>query len=120
MADCYDVIIIGAGVMGASIALELARSGRSTLNLDAGPAVGAAGRCGAEDGCRSTLDRWHLQTGVGGAAAEQRPRLYTRERRMHGCVFTEECIRTTWAALCWLGCGRRQFMAGCLWRSNVS
>lgn len=37
----YDAIVIGAGVMGASITLELARSGRQVLCVDAGPAVGA-------------------------------------------------------------------------------
>ena len=37
----YDAIVIGAGVMGASITLELARSGRSVVCVDAGPAVGA-------------------------------------------------------------------------------
>ena len=36
-----DVVVIGAGVMGASITLELARSGRRVVCLDAGPAVGA-------------------------------------------------------------------------------
>ena len=35
--------MIGAGVMGASITLELARSGRRVVCVDAGPAVGAAG-----------------------------------------------------------------------------
>ena len=37
----YDAIVIGAGVMGASITLELARSGRRVVCVDAGPAVGA-------------------------------------------------------------------------------
>ena len=37
----YDAIVIGAGVMGASITLELARSGRRVLCIDAGPAVGS-------------------------------------------------------------------------------
>lgn len=36
-----DAIVIGAGVIGASIALELARSGRSVIVVDKGPAVGA-------------------------------------------------------------------------------
>ena len=41
MTQSYDVVVIGAGVMGSSITLELARTGRSVLCVDAGPAVGA-------------------------------------------------------------------------------
>lgn len=41
MTQSYDAIVIGAGVMGSSISLELARSGRSVLCVDAGPAVGS-------------------------------------------------------------------------------
>jgi len=41
MTGPYDVLVIGAGVMGASICLELGRSGRNVLCVDAGPAVGA-------------------------------------------------------------------------------
>ncbi len=37
----YDAIVIGAGVMGASVSLELARGGRSVLCVDAGEAVGS-------------------------------------------------------------------------------
>jgi sarcosine oxidase, subunit beta len=40
MADRYDAIIIGAGVIGAAVGLELARKGRRTLNIDALPAAG--------------------------------------------------------------------------------
>ena len=40
MADSYDAVIIGAGVIGASVGLELARRGRRTLNIDALPAAG--------------------------------------------------------------------------------
>jgi len=40
-AGSIDAIVIGAGVMGASITLELARSGRRVLCVDAGPAVGS-------------------------------------------------------------------------------
>lgn len=36
----YDVIIIGAGVIGAAVALELARKGFKTLNVDLAPAAG--------------------------------------------------------------------------------
>jgi sarcosine oxidase subunit beta len=40
MSSARDVVIIGAGVIGASIAHALTRRGFATLNLDAGPAPG--------------------------------------------------------------------------------
>jgi sarcosine oxidase subunit beta len=36
----FDAVIIGAGVIGCSIALALARKGYSTLNVDRLPAAG--------------------------------------------------------------------------------
>ena len=41
MTDACDAVVIGAGVIGASIALELARGGRSVIVVDKGPAPGA-------------------------------------------------------------------------------
>ncbi|MEE8603078.1 NAD(P)/FAD-dependent oxidoreductase [Euzebya tangerina] len=38
--DEVEAVIIGAGVIGASIGYELARRGWTTLNVDAGPAAG--------------------------------------------------------------------------------
>jgi sarcosine oxidase subunit beta len=38
--DRSDAIVIGAGVIGASVALELARGGRSVLVVDKGPGAG--------------------------------------------------------------------------------
>jgi heterodisulfide reductase subunit A-like polyferredoxin len=40
-AGGYDVIIIGAGVIGNSCALQLNRKGYRTLNIDKGPAAGS-------------------------------------------------------------------------------
>ena len=40
MTERYDVIIIGAGIIGAATALELSRMGRKTLNIDKLPAAG--------------------------------------------------------------------------------
>ena len=40
MAETYDAIVIGAGIIGAAIGLELAKKGRKTLNLDKLPASG--------------------------------------------------------------------------------
>jgi sarcosine oxidase subunit beta len=37
----FDAVVIGAGVIGAAVALELARGGRSVVVLDKGPGVGA-------------------------------------------------------------------------------
>ncbi|MEY2754972.1 MAG: hypothetical protein RJB65_1330, partial [Actinomycetota bacterium] len=36
-----DAIVIGAGVIGSSVALELARTGRKVIVVDMGPAPGA-------------------------------------------------------------------------------
>lgn len=40
MAKQYDAIIIGAGIIGAALGLELARKGWKTLNIDKLPAAG--------------------------------------------------------------------------------
>ncbi len=41
MGDRADAVVVGAGVIGASVALELARGGRSVVVVDKGPAAGA-------------------------------------------------------------------------------
>ncbi|MEQ1873375.1 MAG: FAD-dependent oxidoreductase [Ilumatobacteraceae bacterium] len=41
MSDSFDAVVIGAGVIGASVALELARGGRSVVVVDKGPSAGA-------------------------------------------------------------------------------
>ena len=41
MTDSFDAVVIGAGVIGASVALELARGGRSVVVIDKGPSAGA-------------------------------------------------------------------------------
>ncbi len=40
MVESTDAIIIGAGIIGTSIALELARRGHRTVNIDKNPAAG--------------------------------------------------------------------------------
>ena len=40
MKKRYDAIIIGAGVIGAAIAFQLAEQGYKTLNIDRLPAAG--------------------------------------------------------------------------------
>lgn len=59
MSDSADVIVIGAGVIGSSVAFELARSGRSVLVVDKGPAPGAGSTSSSASIIRfsySTLD----------------------------------------------------------------
>ncbi|HAP76702.1 MAG TPA: FAD-dependent oxidoreductase [Acidimicrobiaceae bacterium] len=41
MSDSADAIVIGAGVIGSAVALELARGGRRVVVVDKGPAAGA-------------------------------------------------------------------------------
>jgi len=41
LKDSFDAVVIGAGVIGASVALELARGGRSVAVVDKGPSAGA-------------------------------------------------------------------------------
>lgn len=40
MSKCYDAIIIGAGIIGSAVSLELARANWKTLNVDRLPAAG--------------------------------------------------------------------------------
>ncbi|MCY3851116.1 MAG: FAD-dependent oxidoreductase [Acidimicrobiaceae bacterium] len=54
-----DVVVIGAGVMGASIALDLSRAGRNVTVVDKGEAVGAGSTSASSSVVRtsySTLD----------------------------------------------------------------
>jgi len=41
VAKAYDVVIIGAGIIGSSLAVELSRAGMNTLNIDK---LGGSGR----------------------------------------------------------------------------
>lgn len=59
-----DAIVVGAGVMGASIALELARSGRTVVVLDKGDAVG-----GGSTSASSSVVRTNYSTLEGVTAA---------------------------------------------------
>ena len=57
LSTSYDAIVIGAGVMGASVTNELARSGRSVLCVDAGEAVG-----GGSTSSSSAIVRFNYST----------------------------------------------------------
>ncbi|MDP6253075.1 MAG: FAD-dependent oxidoreductase, partial [Alphaproteobacteria bacterium] len=59
MAEQFDAIIIGAGIIGASVGLELARRGWRTLNVDRLPAAGygsTSASCAIIRSHYSTLD----------------------------------------------------------------
>ena len=47
----YDVIVIGAGIIGCCTAYELAKRGKRTLNIDKLPASGY----GSTSGCGETI-----------------------------------------------------------------
>jgi len=60
----YDVVVVGAGVMGASIALEFQRAGRAVMVVDKGDAVG-----GASTSASSSVVRFNYSTRDGVVAA---------------------------------------------------
>jgi hypothetical protein len=65
----YDVVIIGAGIIGAAIGYELAKKGRRTLNVEMLPAAGygsTSNSCAiirlyysTLDGCAMAYDGYH-------------------------------------------------------------
>jgi sarcosine oxidase, subunit beta len=59
-----DVVVVGAGVIGCSIAYEMARSGYSVAVVDKGPAAGAGSTSSS-----SAIIRFHYSTLAGVAAA---------------------------------------------------
>jgi sarcosine oxidase subunit beta len=59
MSERYDAIVIGAGVIGSAVGLELARKGYKTLNIDKLPAAGygsTSGSCAIIRTYYSTVD----------------------------------------------------------------
>jgi glycine/D-amino acid oxidase-like deaminating enzyme len=61
---CPDAIVVGAGIVGSSIALELARGGRSVFVVDKGQAVG-----GGSTSASSSIIRFHYSTRAGCVAS---------------------------------------------------
>lgn len=59
-----DAVVVGAGVIGSAIALELARSGRKVLVIDKGQAVG-----GGSTSASSSIIRFHYSTLAGCVAS---------------------------------------------------
>ena len=66
MKSQYDAIIIGSGVIGGAVCLELARSGLATLNVDKLP---AAGYGSTSSSC--AIIRFHYSTAEGVAMARE-------------------------------------------------
>ncbi|HVM27929.1 MAG TPA: FAD-dependent oxidoreductase [Mycobacteriales bacterium] len=64
MASTSDVVVIGAGVIGAAVALELARGGRSVTVVDRGPSPGAGSTSAS-----SAIVRFNYSTWTGVAVA---------------------------------------------------
>ncbi len=66
MAQHYDAIIVGAGIIGACVAFELAKKGYKTLNLDKTAAAGAG-----STGNSCAIIRVHYSTYDGAAIARE-------------------------------------------------
>jgi glycine/D-amino acid oxidase-like deaminating enzyme len=74
MAQTADVIVIGAGVIGAAVAYELAKQGRKVLSLDANGVAGhgsTAGSCAIVrvhystlEGCAMAFEGFHDWDGL--------------------------------------------------------
>mgnify|MGYP001825164932 FL=1 len=62
----YDAIIIGAGVIGAAVAFELAKKGYKTINVDRLPAAGYGSTSGS-----CAVIRFHYSTPDGVATARE-------------------------------------------------
>ncbi|MYS81140.1 NAD(P)/FAD-dependent oxidoreductase [Embleya scabrispora] len=75
-----DVVVVGAGVIGASIALELARSGRRVLVLDKAGGVGLG-----STGASSAIIRFNFSTHAGVAASWEAQFCWRAWRDHLGC-----------------------------------
>ena len=65
MKTSYDAIVIGAGVLGASVAASLAAAGHSVLILERGePACGASGGNLGQISITDRWEPWHMKLAV--------------------------------------------------------
>ena len=74
MSESYDVVIIGAGIIGAATALALGRAGRRALSLDKLPAAGYG-----STGASCAIIRPYFST-VDGSALAYESHFYWRDR----------------------------------------
>ena len=74
MSESYDVVIIGAGIIGAATALALGRAGRRALSLDKLPAAGYG-----STGASCAIIRPYYST-VDGSALAYESHFYWRDR----------------------------------------
>ena len=71
--ETYDVVVIGAGVLGSSVALELARSGRRVVAVDRGPGAGTGSTSAS-----SAVVRFNYSTWTGVVAAWESKHLWEK------------------------------------------
>jgi sarcosine oxidase subunit beta len=71
MPQSADAVVVGAGVIGTAISLELARAGRRVLVVDKGPGVGFGSTSAS-----SAIIRFHYSTFTGIAAAWEARQLW--------------------------------------------
>jgi len=66
MAEKFDAVVIGAGIIGACVGLELARQGRNVINVDRLPGAGMGSTAGS-----CAVIRFHYSTPDGVAMARE-------------------------------------------------
>ena len=86
------IVIIGAGLIGATLAFQLARSGRAVTVVEAGlPAAAASGRSFGWINASFALSEAHFALRVAGMAAHERlARAVPGHHRASGCLWWEE------------------------------
>lgn len=84
----YDVIVIGAGVLGSSVALELARAGRRVVAVDRGPGAGTGSTSAS-----SAVVRFNYSTWTGVVAAWESKHLWEKWTDHLGVVGDEPVSR---------------------------
>lgn len=99
-SQSYDAVIVGAGVMGASIAFEMSKAGWKTLNVEQGPLLGqpssTAMSCGVIRTMYSHIDSvklayegsnlWENWAQHVGGHDEDGPAVFTRSPAVLPCV----------------------------------
>ena len=87
-----NIVIIGAGLIGATLAFQLARSGRAVTVVEAGvPAAVASGRSFGWINASFALSEAHFALRVAGMAAHERlAQAVPGHHRASGCLWWEE------------------------------